>query len=88
VEDWGFWTKVRWRKLGVSWRNTAELAEQHAEELERDIKDGLDSRRRGINGMDCGFPARRSGLVLGGHGRHMPTSGLCPDEATEPLTVK
>jgi hypothetical protein len=37
VEDWGFWTKVRWRKLGVSWRNTAELAEQHAEELEREI---------------------------------------------------
>jgi hypothetical protein len=45
VEDRGFSTKVRWRKLGVSWRNTAELAEQYAEELSRNIKDGLDSRR-------------------------------------------
>jgi hypothetical protein len=67
---------VRWRKLGVSWRNTAELAEQHAEELERDIKDELDSRRREINGMDCGFPARRSGLVLGWAWGHMPTPGV------------
>jgi hypothetical protein len=52
----GISTKVRWRKLGVSWRNTAELAEQYAEELKRNIKDEVDSRRREINVMDFWVP--------------------------------